>query len=244
MIHIAICDDEPSQLLLLERLAGEWAKQQKVELKVTLSRNSDQFLFGWEGKKDIDILLLDIEMPGMDGITLARRLREMGESLQIIFVTGMTDYVLEGYDVDAVSYLLKPVGKEKLFTCLDRARGRMGKAEPAVLLDTAEGLVRVKLMEICYVESMAHETMVHCLGDMEEIRCKAGISQMEKALGEQSDGFYRIHRSYLVNMAHVERITRKEVYAASACLPIARGKWEAVNSSYLSYHRRRSMYFA
>ena len=152
MIHIAICDDEPSQLLLLERLAGEWAKQQKVELKVTLSRNSDQFLFGWEGKKDIDILLLDIEMPGMDGITLARRLREMGESLQIIFVTGMTDYVLEGYDVDAVSYLLKPVGKEKLFTCLDRARGRMGKAEPAVLLDTAEGLVRVKLMEICYVE--------------------------------------------------------------------------------------------
>mgnify|MGYP002508505293 CR=1 FL=1 len=62
MIHIAICDDEPSQLLLLERLAGEWAKQQKVELKVTLSRNSDQFLFGWEGKKDIDILLLDIEI--------------------------------------------------------------------------------------------------------------------------------------------------------------------------------------
>ncbi len=242
MLHIAVCDDEPSQLLMLEKLTGVWAEKREVEIKVSLSRNADQFLFGWEEKKDIDILLLDIEMPGMNGLALARRLREIGENLQIIFVTGLEDYMLEGYDVDAVSYLLKPVNEEKLFFCLDRAWQRLDKPEAVILLDTVEGLIRIRIKDISYLESMAHETMVCCKGNLRDIRCKTGISRLEKMLESQSDGFFRIHRSYLVHMAHIEKITRKEVFMEhDVCLPIARGKWEELNNAWLRYYRKRGM---
>lgn len=241
MLHITICDDEPIQLSLMEALATEWAKATHTEIQLDFCRNADQFLFLWEEKKDIDILLLDIEMPGLDGVSLAHRLRDEGESLQIIFVTGIADYVLEGYDLDAVSYLLKPVRKERLFACLDRATDRCGKKAPELVLEGAGEVVKVKMMDICYLESAAHDTIVHCVKASAPIRCKTGILQMEQLLQAECASFYKIHRSYLINLAHVDRITRKEaVMATKEALPIARGKWEELNRAYLSYYRRKS----
>ena len=112
MLHITICDDEQTQLTLLETFLTEWARKYKYEIEVSLYQNADQFLFHHEEKAELDILLLDIDMPGTDGLSLAHRLRSAGENVQIIFITGLTDYVLEGYDVEAVSYLIKPVEKE------------------------------------------------------------------------------------------------------------------------------------
>lgn len=239
MLHITICDDEPVQLSLLEAFVTDWARQKNAEIKIDLCKNADQFLFLWEEKKDIDILLLDIEMPGMNGILLAHKLRDMGENLQILFVTGMTEFALEGYDVDAVSYLLKPVRRERLFACLDKAQARCGQKEPELLLESVGELVRVKLMDISYLESLGHDTMVHCLSRTEPVRCKKGILQMERRLQQESASFFKIHRSCLINLAHVERITRKEVQMeTSERLPIARGRWEELNRAYLNYYRR------
>lgn len=241
MLHITICDDEPAALSLLESFVTEWAKRENAEVQIDRCKNADQFLFLWEEKKNVDILLLDIEMPGMSGISLAHRLREMGEDLQIIFVTGIADHVLEGYDVDAVSYLLKPVKKERLFACLDRAKNRCGHRAPMLVLETAGEAVRVKLMDICYLESLAHDTMVYCVDMRDAIRCKTGIAQMERELGRESGSFFKIHRSYLINLAHVERITRKEVeMETGVSLPIARGKWEELNRAYLNYYRGKT----
>lgn len=240
MLRLTICDDEPVQLSFLEALVTDWAKQTNTELKIEFCRNADQFLFLWEEKKNIDILLLDIEMPGMSGISLAHKLREMGESLQIVFVTGIADHVLEGYDVDAVSYLLKPVRKEKLFYCLDKARARCRKKEPELVLETGGGVTKVKLSDICYLESAAHDTLVICSNGKDAVRCRTGILQMEQQLQKESDSFFKIHRSYLINLAHVERISRKEVVMDNAAvLPIARGKWEGCNQAYLNFYRRK-----
>lgn len=240
MLRLAICDDEPVQLSFLEAAVTDWAKQTNTELKIDLCKNADQFLFLWEEKKDIDILLLDIDMPGMSGISLARRLRSMGESLQIIFVTGVADYVLEGYDVDAVSYLLKPVKKERLLACLDRAKGRCGKKEPEFVLEVSGEIVKVKLSDICYLESAAHDTLIFSIHAKEPLRCKTGILEMERQLQTESASFFKIHRSYLINLSHVDRISRKEVVMETAAvLPIARGKWEACNQAYLDYYRRK-----
>lgn len=240
MLRLTICDDEPVSLAFFQSLAADWAKQTKTEVKIDLCKNADQFLFLWEEKKDIDILLLDIEMPGMDGISLAHKLREMGESLQIIFVTGVADYVLEGYDVDAVSYLLKPVKRERLFFCLDKAKGRCRKGEAQLVLETAGEIVRVRLSDICYLESEAHDTLLYRSGLTEPIRLKTGILQMEQKLREKSGAFYKVHRSYLIHLAHVERISKKEVTMDNgAAVPIARGRWEACNQAYLNYYRGR-----
>ena len=109
MLHITICDDEKTQLALLYSFVTEWAGQQKYELEISQYQNADQFLFMQEENPEPDILLLDIDMPGTNGLSLALHLRSKGGAAQIIFITGLTDYILEGYDVEAVSYLIKPV---------------------------------------------------------------------------------------------------------------------------------------
>lgn len=129
MLRIAICDDETAQRSLLEAYVGEWGMLQQQEVDMALVGSAEQFLFHWEERRR-DILLLDIDMPGGDGLSLARRLRSQGEDVQIVFVTGLAEYALEGYDVDAVSYLIKPVEKERLFACLDKALARCGREAP------------------------------------------------------------------------------------------------------------------
>ena len=257
MLHITICDDEQAQLSLLQALLTEWSKVRKYETEINLCQNADQFLFHQEEKRKTDILLLDIDMPGIDGLSLARRLRAEGERVQIIFVTGLSDYVLEGYDVDAVSYLIKPVVKERLFCCLDKAKERCGTPDPVLLLETPGGTARVKLMDICYLESAAHDTQVHYTHSSHDIgitftgtnpaisdsiRCKTGIHELEKRLQAQCNAFFKIHRSYLVNLAYVNKIARREVLLDTGeSLPVARNRWEALNKAYLEYYREKQV---
>lgn len=237
MLRFMICDDEPLQLSLLETYVREWAAEKKIEIRTDRFQNAEQLLFAWE-EGAADIVLLDIDMPGMDGISLARRLRHKGAGVQILFVTGFADYALEGYEVEAVSYLIKPVEKGKLFACLDRAWERCGQEEPVLLVETPWGAARVKLRDICYLESDAHNTQVHCVQAGEPLRSRIGIRELEERIGEQTETFFKIHRSYLVNMGHVGRIARKEVTMDTGeSLPVARNRWEALNQAYLDYYR-------
>lgn len=239
MLYITICDDEAAQTALLEALAGEWAGVRKIEIRTESCKNAEQFLFQQE-ERQADIALLDIDMPGMDGLSLARRIRERRDGTQIVFVTGLADYALEGYDVDAVSYLLKPVEKERLFACLDKAAERCGRAEPALLLELPGGTGRVLFRDICYLESEAHDTLVYCVHREEPVRCRIGIRELEERLLQESGTFFKIHRSYLINLAYVSRIARREVLMDTGeTLPVARGRWEALNGAYLDYYRVR-----
>lgn len=242
MLRIAICDDEPVQLALLEELVWEWAKERHMECATELCENAEQFLFllaeRREKKQEVDILLLDIEMPGMDGVELASRLRKEGEGMQLLFVTGIAERAAEGYDVDAVSFLIKPVKREKLYACLDRAAARLKRQEPSFLLETAGAVERVRIRKIRFLESAGHDTLVHCADRERPVRCLQGIAQLERLLAEQSGAFYRIHRTCVIHLSHVERISRKEVtMEGGTVLPIARGKWEGLNRAYLAWYR-------
>ena len=240
MLCITLCDDEQIELSLLENYVREWAQERQHKVDIDLCGSAEQFLFRWEEKREMDILLLDISMPGMSGISLAHRLRESGENVQILFVTGLADYALEGYNVDAVSYLLKPVKKEQLFDCLDKARERCGKEDAVLLLEMPGGMARIKIKDICYLESAAHDTQVHSIRGGEPFRCKVGIRQLEERVLQTGQPFFKIHRSYLVNLAFVNRINRREVVMdAGQALPVARNRWEALNQAYLDYYRGR-----
>lgn len=237
-LHIVICDDEVSQISLLEKYVKDWAVKEKAEVFLQNCRNADQFLFLWEEKKDVDIVLLDIEMPGMDGMKLAKQLRHAGEQLQILFITGNTDYVMEGYEVEAVSYLLKPVKEERFFACMNRAKNRIGREEPVLLLEAAGEIEKVRLKDISYLESEGHDTFVYQEGMSKQLRSKLGIQKLEKEIMEKSRMFYKIHRSYLINFSHIQKITRKEVFMdTGTAIPIPRGKWEALNQAYLEFYR-------
>lgn len=264
MLHVMICDDETVSLSFLDRTVREWAAERRCEVKIKLYQSAEQFLFDREDQEEADIMLLDIDMPGLSGIDLAHRLRREEKRTQIIFVTGLSDYMLEGYDVEAVSYLLKPVDAGKLFICLDRAKERRQKEEPVLLLELPGGMARVKLAKICYLESDAHTTQVHCMrsfysagtepgkqdsmevtggtGVKFTMRSRTGIRELEERLAVFGGGFFRIHRSYIVNLAYVNRISRREVLLdGGETLPVSRSRWEALNRAYLDYYKNQDI---
>lgn len=241
-MRIAICDDDK---VSLNQLAGEvaaWAQAEQEACRTENYMTADAFLFAWEEKKDIDVLLLDIEMPGMDGIALARRLRRMGERISIIFVTGNPDFVLEGYELEAVSYLVKPLKRERLRAALRRAKEQT-RRRPAILAPLSAGEVeKVYVSDICCLESDGHDSVIW-KRDGTRIVCKTGLRQLEQELaeGECEDAFFKPHRSYDINLGYVERIGKKEIRMENKMLvPVARGKWEELNQAYMRYFRKQS----
>ena len=226
MLHVAVCDDERTALQELAEEVRRWAEAEGEACSVETFASADAFWFVWEERKDLEVLLLDIEMPGMDGMELARRLRQAGEPIGIIFVTGNPDFALEGYDLEAVSYVMKPVRRERLHAALSRARERMAR-RAAVLLPLSGGeLERLYIADICCLESDGHASIVW-KKDGTKLVSKMGTQQLEQELENCSDAFFKPHRSYFINLAHVERIGKKDVRMGNQLLvPIARGKWE------------------
>lgn len=235
MLRIAVCEDEAFQTQLLVKYINEWAAINELSMHVECYENASSFLFQWEDKPSVDVLLLDIEMPGpMNGMELAKTLRSQKDNVQIIFVTGVTDFVCEGYSVDAVSYIIKPVKKEKLFECLDKAHERCTREGRYIIVEEPGMVRKVSIRDICYIESTGHDTSI-CTIDG-SFRCKKNIGDMEEELKEES--FIKIHRSYLVNVERIQRITKKEVVVdGGQAIPIARGKWESVNLACLKFYR-------
>lgn len=159
MLQIAVCDDERAAADLIAGLARDWARGRGVEARVDTFASADALLFSLDDGVP-DVALLDIEMPGASGMELARLLRERGERTQVVFVTGIIDHVFDGYDVDAVSYLLKPARADRLFLALDRARERLGRAEPVLVVESAGETSRVAVSRVCCAEGSGHDALV------------------------------------------------------------------------------------
>ena len=115
-IKAAVCDDSRADADYVMSLVKSWADQRGISLALSDFPSAEAFLFAYEDDADWDLLLLDIEMGAIDGVTLARQLRRSNETVQIIFITGYSDYIAEGYEVSALHYLLKPLQPEKLFS--------------------------------------------------------------------------------------------------------------------------------
>lgn len=159
VLQIAVCDDERAAADLIAGLARDWARGRGVEARVDTFASADALFFSLDDGAP-DVALLDIEMTGASGMELARLLRERGERTQVVFVTGIIDHVFGGYDVDAVSYLLKPARADRLFSVLDRARERLGRAEPVLVVESAGKTSRVAVSRVCYAEGSGHDALV------------------------------------------------------------------------------------
>ena len=126
-LHTTLCDDERAEIANLASLVNKWATMGGIDVKITNFESAESFLFHYEDNKAVDILLLDIQMKIMDGVALARKIRKEDKNMQIVFITGYMDYIADGYDVEALHYLLKPVAEEKLFLVLNRAVEKLNK---------------------------------------------------------------------------------------------------------------------
>ena len=150
MIQIIICDDEAAPRAHLLALVQRWAIERGVDASFTQYENAEQYLFAADdsGHTVADIFLLDVQMGAMDGVTLARKIRAINKEAQIIFVTGYAEYIADGYEVEALHYLIKPATQDKLFAVLDRARDKLALAERVLFVQHGGTATRLPLYEI------------------------------------------------------------------------------------------------
>lgn len=229
-MKLVICDDNPADIDYVTGLVGDWKRQTGTGVEILSFPSAEALLFAWEENRDMDILLLDIEMGEMSGVKLARRLRRDGAQMQIVFITGYMDYIAEGYDVEALHYLLKPVTGERLGQVLNRAMERIKTREHMLWLALQDGVVRLSVYEIRYLEVMRNYTTVH---GTEDYSVKRSLNDLESELDES---FYRIHRSFIVNLRFVKRITRTEVILKDGtALPLSRKRYEGLNQALIAY---------
>lgn len=227
--RVAICDDDKSQLNALQSVIEKWGRISCLSYEVSAFPSAEAFLFAYEEDKHWDILVLDVEMNGISGVDLARRIRRDNLRAEIIFVTSHFEFVGEGYEVDALHYLTKPVPEDKLIKVLDKAGERLA-AKPPSLVITCEGeTVKLYEADILYAEAFRHYISIHTKD--REYKIKENISAFEERL---KGGFFRTHRSYLVNLKYVIRISRTSVtMEGGAQLPLARGRYDQVNRAFI-----------
>ncbi len=220
-LKIAVLDDEKEALSSLLRAVGDWMKDRKASGGAEGYPSAKSFLFAYDGEEDLDILLMDVEMPGTDGLTLAKDLREKGCRAEMIFVTSHAELASEGYEVDALHYLVKPVKREKLFQVLDKAASRLALEPKTVLISTDEGTARLREDEILYLEARLHEVkIVTKKGDL-QVR-----EPFRELLSRLSEDFCQTHRSYAVSLCAIEKILRDEAYLSDGSrVPVSRTRY-------------------
>ena len=228
----AIVDDSKTDAEFVQSILNSWEDLRQANIQAVVFPSAESFLFRYAEDKDWDILLLDIEMGNMDGIALAKKIRQDNESVQMVFVTCFADYISEGYEVAALHYLMKPVKQDKLFAVLDRAIAVMQKTERVILLPVGGEMLRLPTSQVQYVEAFSHTVVI--ITGTDTIQVKMPISEVEKLLGE---GFIRFHRSYLVGLKHIARLSKTEVILDSGkALPLSRGAAATVHKAFISYY--------
>ena len=224
--RVAIVDDSTKDAEFVQGILNDWCG----ELRSEVFSSAESFLFRYAEDKDWDILLLDIEMGAMDGVTMAKRVRQSNEAVQIVFITGYSDYIAEGYEVAALHYLMKPVNREKLLTVLDRAMEKRKQEERCLNLACAGEMVRIPFYEIRYLDVRQNYVTVHAKADY---TVKRTLGDFEKELDTR---FHRVGRAMILNLKFIQRVTKTEVRLSDGTvLPLPRGSYEPLNRAIIQH---------
>ena len=227
---VAIVDDRETDAQFVRDLLIDWSENRQLGIQAQIFSSAESFLFRYAEDKDWDILLLDIEMGSMDGVTMAKRVRRDNEAVQIVFITGYSDYISEGYEVAALHYLMKPVSREKLLTVLDRAIEKCRQQERCLILESAGELVRIPFYDIRYLDVRQNYVTVHAKDDH---TVKRTLGDFEKDLDNR---FCRVGRSMIVNLSFIQRVTKTEVRLSDGTvLPLPRGAYEPLNRAIIQH---------
>lgn len=218
MLRIAICDDETAARdalrIQLEKILIEDAEE--IVYEFSSGTNAASWLANHPG--EIDLLFLDVEMKGSSGMETAKKIRTFDEQILIVFVTGYSEYVFDGYLVGAMDYLMKPVSEEKLRQLIGRVRVKSEQEEPRTFtLKNMDGTWRFRLFDILYFYSDRRKViLVTARG---EYSFYARLDEIEKQL---SPDFVRIHQRYLIHPAHVDFLNSESVTISGRDLPCSR----------------------
>ena len=234
-MRIAICDDEKN---IRELIANKVVKQYP-DAEIIFFQSGEELLLVDES---IDILFLDIQMSGIDGMETARELRKKDKSVILIFVTAVEEYVFQAFDVGAFNYIVKPIDDGKFSDVLHRAvdewsSQNINEKEPEVryvLINNSGVHTKVILDEIVYAEVFNRKVVIHKLDG--EIEYYGKMSDLESLAG---DSFFRPHRAYLINFKYVEKYDATTIYLERGTVLMAKQNYPEFVKKYMKYIQKR-----
>lgn len=239
-MRAAVCEDALEEAQWLSDMIYKWYADKGIEGEVSIFEDAARFLFAREDYS-FDVLFLDIRMPGENGVSLAKHLRRLGDDMPIIFVTGEREYILEGYEVEALHYLIKPVQEKKIFECLERVYRNAAQQEAYVILTGDMGVVKVLQKDIYYIEVFGHD-MKYVTRQGEFFK----TGSLKEALSELSDqDFVSCYRGIAINLRYIWRIEKDKLYMAEECrsfektVPVSRRMYKQVNQKFIDYNRKQ-----
>ncbi len=223
-MKLAIADDSQADRDYIASLIHTWCDAAQYAVDISFFPSAEAFLFENENGGDFDLLLLDIEMGKMSGVELAAAIRKKNSMVQIVFITGYSDYIEEGYDVAALHYLMKPIKTEKFMSVLSRAAEKIKQNERMLTLSLTDSTVRIPLHTIRFLDVYKNYVTIHA---EEKYTIKRTLGEMETLL---DDRFYRVGRGLIVNLTDIKKVTKTEVHLLDGTILILpRGAYDALN---------------
>ena len=238
-MKLAVIEDEQAHSELLKSYLENWGAEKEISLQIKTFTSAEQFLFVWEEQRDFDVLFVDIQMGDMNGMEMAKKIRQTDQDIPIVFTTGIADYLEEGYEVEALYYCLKPLSEEKLDRCMDRVLKREAR-EHYVIVQAGEDKVKLPVERIVYVEARGHICLVeYCTreGETLQVEVKETLSDLEQMLSDYN--FVKCHRSYLCRVGGIHHIGKTEiVFDNGSHIPVSRRMYAEINRAFIRHFRR------
>lgn len=229
-MRVVIAEDEKiysDQLRsYLERFALDSGQPMEVECFTSGAQLVERYRGAW------DLLLLDVDMPGMNGLEAARMVRQSDPDVLIMFITNLAQYAIKGYEVGALDYLLKPVNYCALSMKLNTALRILRRNQDQYLMLTQDGgVIRLPLSRLHYVEAFSHQLHYHT----EEGELVSTTTQSLSSLERELKGFFRCHKGYLVNLRYVDEVRGDTLLVAGQELPVGRSRRKALMEALLDH---------
>lgn len=232
MIKIAICDDEKKQIeKIIDLLIQNFINHNISIYEIDFYMSGAEFL---ESSKllDYDVVFLDINMPEINGLEVAKKLKSIKPNVLLVFITAFMDYVLDGYKMEAIRFLLKDMLEEMLPECVETVIKKLSLQTQKAKYSFIEGSREVPIDSILYIESQKHKLLFHVLdGKAVQYSLYGKLDDIETELGIY--GFLRIHKSFLVNTKYIQNIANYKVQLYDEkLLPVPREKFQWVKERY------------
>lgn len=230
MIRIALVDDDNVYLDQLQSYLKRFGKEEGVQYIVEEFHNGLNFVEEYDG--NIDVIFLDIEMPLMDGMEAARKIRRKDNLVGIVFVTNMAQYAIKGYEVNAIDFIVKPV---EYYVFADKLKKAIQLSklneEKSIVIETDDTVEKIILSQILYIEKDKNYLVYHTVDARYRVR---GTMKMAEDALEQ-EGFSKCINGCLVNMRHITTLGKDTVCLGQVTLPVSRQRKKAFKEDFMKY---------
>jgi len=231
LINIAIVEDERADIEKIEDFLHHFSRENNVKFNIIVFNDGSNFIKEFTIDK-FHLVLMDIEMPLLDGISASKKLREIDKDVVLIFITNLAQYAIKGYEVDALDFAIKPLSYHDFVLKLKKGLRHIKKEKFLYLKDADKTIINISINDVTYIEVDRHYLIIHLI-DNTSIRNRGSMKEMNNEL--KNFGFSLSNSGYLVNLKYVERIDCDSVIVASNRLLISRRKRNLLIKAFNNY---------